>query len=63
MGRIIICNRTDCKYNACKSCECDIVELDIDGTCMFFEEIDIYKEVPSPYLSIFSLNRSSQAYI
>ena len=45
MGRIIICNRTDCKYNACKSCECDIVELDIDGTCMFFEEKDIYKEV------------------
>ena len=45
MGHIIICNKTDCKYNTCRSCECDIVELDIDGTCMYFEEIDIYKEV------------------
>ena len=45
MGHIVICNKTDCRYNACKSCECDIIELDIDGTCIYFEETDIYKEV------------------
>ena len=45
MGHIIICNNTSCKYNACKCCECDIVELDIDGTCMYVEETDIYQEV------------------
>ena len=45
MGHIIICNRTYCKHNMCKGCACSIVELDIDGTCMFFEEPDIYKEV------------------
>lgn len=44
MGRIIICNRTDCKYNNCRCCDLDIVEID-DLGCVSYEEIDIYKEV------------------
>ena len=44
MGHIIICNRTSCKYNACKCCELDIIEID-DFGCANYEEIDIYEEV------------------
>ena len=44
MGHIVICNKTDCRYNACRSCECDIIELDIDGACEHYEELSSHKE-------------------
>ena len=44
MGRIIVCNRTACKYNHCKCCDLDIIEID-DSGCASYTEIDVYKEV------------------
>lgn len=44
MENTILCHRTNCKYNNCKSCGVAIIEIGESG-CLDFEEIDIYKEV------------------
>ena len=45
MENTVLCHRTNCKYNNCKGCGVAIIEIGTDGTCLDFEEIDIYKEV------------------
>ena len=45
MENTVLCHRTNCKYNDCKGCGVAIIEIGVDGTCLDFEEIDIYKEV------------------
>ena len=46
MTCLISCCNIDCEYNhRGHSCHADDVEIDFDGTCLTFEQKDIYKEV------------------
>lgn len=44
MENTILCNRTNCIHNNCKSCDVALIEIGERG-CMDFREIDIYEEV------------------
>lgn len=46
MSCIKTCWNNKCKYN-CNGCYCntDDIEIGTDGSCLTFEELDIYKEV------------------
>lgn len=45
MYNCIVCSNTKCSYNSGLACAAAVVELSYDGTCLTYDEIDIYKEI------------------
>lgn len=44
MAKCIVCSNTRCKHNYRYSCEAAKLELGSDGSCLTYDERDIYKE-------------------
>lgn len=45
MTNCIVCYNHTCKFHSVNSCEAAAVEIGSDGSCLTYEEIDIYAEV------------------